>query len=172
MRLGYDLCQGEQEFLHKRKRVVAGALKRVLHLERDLQGHEVCALECNHGMCVYRIRIGTAPLKISSNICMLLPNPLIWKAAQQRISVWHTPYSWKISAQLFIPPVFSMGQITKDVIIPLFKHSFQQCGAASEQDMRHCVRYSLVRQPKPIENQECWKFTSHKYLLNQCNVTF
>uniref|UniRef100_A0A8C3QR65 Phospholipase A2 n=1 Tax=Cyanoderma ruficeps TaxID=181631 RepID=A0A8C3QR65_9PASS len=41
VRLGYDLCQGEQEFLHKRKRVVAGALKRVLHLERDLHGHEV-----------------------------------------------------------------------------------------------------------------------------------
>ncbi|NWU36361.1 PA24B phospholipase, partial [Hylia prasina] len=41
VRLGYDLCRGEQEFLHKRKRVVAGALKRVLHLERDLHGHEV-----------------------------------------------------------------------------------------------------------------------------------
>ncbi|NXA77725.1 PA24B phospholipase, partial [Thryothorus ludovicianus] len=41
VRLGYDLCQGEQEFLHKRKRVVAGALKRVLHLERDLHGYEV-----------------------------------------------------------------------------------------------------------------------------------
>ncbi|XP_037995324.1 cytosolic phospholipase A2 beta-like isoform X1 [Motacilla alba alba] len=41
LRLGYDLCQGEQEFLQKRKRVVAGALKRVLHLERDLHGHEV-----------------------------------------------------------------------------------------------------------------------------------
>ncbi|CAN8215064.1 unnamed protein product [Coccothraustes coccothraustes] len=41
VRLGYDLCQGEQEFLHKRKRVVAGALKKVLHLERDLHGHEV-----------------------------------------------------------------------------------------------------------------------------------
>ncbi|NWV85148.1 PA24B phospholipase, partial [Dasyornis broadbenti] len=41
VRLGYDLCQEEQEFLQKRKRVVAGALKRVLHLERDLHGHEV-----------------------------------------------------------------------------------------------------------------------------------
>ncbi|NXV16894.1 PA24B phospholipase, partial [Cepphus grylle] len=41
VRLGYDLCQEEQEFLQKRKRVVASALKRVLHLERDLHGHEV-----------------------------------------------------------------------------------------------------------------------------------
>ncbi|NWV10213.1 PA24B phospholipase, partial [Ptilonorhynchus violaceus] len=41
VRLGYDLCQEEQEFLQKRKRVVAGALKRVLRLERDLHGHEV-----------------------------------------------------------------------------------------------------------------------------------
>ncbi|NWU27523.1 PA24B phospholipase, partial [Dyaphorophyia castanea] len=41
VRLGYDLCQEEQEFLLKRRRVVAGALKRVLHLERDLHGHEV-----------------------------------------------------------------------------------------------------------------------------------
>ncbi|XP_009963923.2 cytosolic phospholipase A2 beta isoform X3 [Tyto alba] len=41
VRLGYDLCQEEQEFLQKRKRVVASALKRILHLERDLHGHEV-----------------------------------------------------------------------------------------------------------------------------------
>uniref|UniRef100_A0A8B9MQ93 Phospholipase A2 n=1 Tax=Accipiter nisus TaxID=211598 RepID=A0A8B9MQ93_9AVES len=41
VRLGYDLCREEQEFLQKRKRVVAGALKRVLHLERDLHGREV-----------------------------------------------------------------------------------------------------------------------------------
>uniref|UniRef100_A0A8C2YD69 Phospholipase A2 n=1 Tax=Coturnix japonica TaxID=93934 RepID=A0A8C2YD69_COTJA len=41
VRLGYDLCPEEQEFLQKRKRVVASALKRVFHLERDLHGHEV-----------------------------------------------------------------------------------------------------------------------------------
>ncbi|KFV90858.1 Cytosolic phospholipase A2 beta, partial [Eurypyga helias] len=41
VRFGYDLCREEQEFLQKRKRVVASALKRVLHLERDLHGHEV-----------------------------------------------------------------------------------------------------------------------------------
>ncbi|XP_009573378.1 PREDICTED: cytosolic phospholipase A2 beta-like, partial [Fulmarus glacialis] len=41
VRLGYDLCREEQEFLQKRRRVVASALKRVLHLERDLHGHEV-----------------------------------------------------------------------------------------------------------------------------------
>ncbi|NXS97015.1 PA24B phospholipase, partial [Jacana jacana] len=41
VRLGYDLCQEEQEFLQKRKRVVANALRRVFHLERDLYGHEV-----------------------------------------------------------------------------------------------------------------------------------
>lgn len=77
MRLGYDLCQGEQEFLHKRKRVVAGALKRVLRLERDLHGHEVCALESTHGMWVYLIRIGTTPLEISSNSCVLIASPLV-----------------------------------------------------------------------------------------------
>lgn len=53
VRLGYDLCQEEQEFLQKRKRVVASALKRVLHLERDLRGHEVCGLESQHGVWVY-----------------------------------------------------------------------------------------------------------------------
>ncbi|OXB72479.1 UNVERIFIED_CONTAM: hypothetical protein H355_002750 [Colinus virginianus] len=41
VRLGYDLCREEQEFLQKRKRVVANALKRVFHLERDLHAHEV-----------------------------------------------------------------------------------------------------------------------------------
>jgi len=53
VRLGYDLCREEQEFLHKRRRVVASALKRVLHLERDLHGHEVCELESNHWLWVY-----------------------------------------------------------------------------------------------------------------------
>ncbi|NXR19248.1 PA24E phospholipase, partial [Cinclus mexicanus] len=40
-RLGFDLCTDEQNFLQNRKRVVAAALKDVLHLEEDLQEHEV-----------------------------------------------------------------------------------------------------------------------------------
>ncbi|KFP79485.1 Cytosolic phospholipase A2 epsilon, partial [Acanthisitta chloris] len=41
VRLGYDLCTDEQNFLQKRRKVVAAALKDVLHLEEDLQEHEV-----------------------------------------------------------------------------------------------------------------------------------
>uniref|UniRef100_A0A8B9PC63 Phospholipase A2 n=1 Tax=Apteryx owenii TaxID=8824 RepID=A0A8B9PC63_APTOW len=41
VRLGYNLCPEEHKFLQKRKRVVANALKKVLHLERDLHEHEV-----------------------------------------------------------------------------------------------------------------------------------
>ncbi|ETE63977.1 Cytosolic phospholipase A2 delta [Ophiophagus hannah] len=41
LRLGYDLCSQEQDFLHKRKNIVTGALKKVLKLEKDLQDHEV-----------------------------------------------------------------------------------------------------------------------------------
>ncbi|KFO05967.1 Cytosolic phospholipase A2 epsilon, partial [Balearica regulorum gibbericeps] len=40
-RLGFDLCTDEQDFLHNRRKVVAAALKDVLHLEEDLQEHEV-----------------------------------------------------------------------------------------------------------------------------------
>uniref|UniRef100_A0A8C0ELG0 PLA2c domain-containing protein n=1 Tax=Bubo bubo TaxID=30461 RepID=A0A8C0ELG0_BUBBB len=40
-RLGFDLCTDEQVFLQNRKKVVAAALKDVLHLEEDLQEHEV-----------------------------------------------------------------------------------------------------------------------------------
>uniref|UniRef100_A0A8C5TWX2 Phospholipase A2 n=1 Tax=Malurus cyaneus samueli TaxID=2593467 RepID=A0A8C5TWX2_9PASS len=40
-RLGFDLCTDEQNFLQNRKKVVAAALKDVLHLEEDLQDHEV-----------------------------------------------------------------------------------------------------------------------------------
>uniref|UniRef100_A0ACB8G4R9 Uncharacterized protein n=1 Tax=Sphaerodactylus townsendi TaxID=933632 RepID=A0ACB8G4R9_9SAUR len=40
VRLGYDLCPQEQDFLGKRKKIVATALKKVLGLERDLQDHE------------------------------------------------------------------------------------------------------------------------------------
>ncbi|KFV98903.1 Cytosolic phospholipase A2 epsilon, partial [Fulmarus glacialis] len=40
-RLGFDLCTEEQDFLQNRRKVVAAALKDVLHLEEDLQEHEV-----------------------------------------------------------------------------------------------------------------------------------
>ncbi|NXF07264.1 PA24E phospholipase, partial [Smithornis capensis] len=40
-RLGFDLCTDEENFLQNRRRVVAAALKDVLHLEEDLQEHEV-----------------------------------------------------------------------------------------------------------------------------------
>ncbi|CAI5763939.1 cytosolic phospholipase A2 epsilon-like [Podarcis lilfordi] len=41
VRLGYGLCTQEQDFLCKRQKIVAGALKNVLKLEQDLQDHEV-----------------------------------------------------------------------------------------------------------------------------------
>ncbi|NWU75735.1 PA24E phospholipase, partial [Onychorhynchus coronatus] len=41
LRLGFDLCAEEQDFICKRKKVVAAALKNVLHLEEDLQEDEV-----------------------------------------------------------------------------------------------------------------------------------
>ncbi|XP_015268346.1 PREDICTED: cytosolic phospholipase A2 beta-like [Gekko japonicus] len=44
VRLGCDLCGAEQEFLHKRKNMVAAALKKVLQLDQELQGHEVPVL--------------------------------------------------------------------------------------------------------------------------------
>ncbi|NWR88061.1 PA24E phospholipase, partial [Furnarius figulus] len=40
-RLGFDLCTDEKNFLQNRRKVVAAALKDVLHLEEDLQEHEV-----------------------------------------------------------------------------------------------------------------------------------
>ncbi|NXK95097.1 PA24E phospholipase, partial [Formicarius rufipectus] len=41
LRLGFDLCAEEQDFICKRKKVVAAALKNVLHLDEDLQENEV-----------------------------------------------------------------------------------------------------------------------------------
>uniref|UniRef100_A0A8C6YY10 Phospholipase A2 n=1 Tax=Nothoprocta perdicaria TaxID=30464 RepID=A0A8C6YY10_NOTPE len=41
VRLGYSLCREEQEFLWHRKKYVAAALKKILHLEEDLKDHEV-----------------------------------------------------------------------------------------------------------------------------------
>ncbi|EMP39593.1 Cytosolic phospholipase A2 beta [Chelonia mydas] len=40
MLLGSDLCSEEQDFLQKRKKVVAATLKKVLQLEEDLLDHE------------------------------------------------------------------------------------------------------------------------------------
>ncbi|NXW74322.1 PA24E phospholipase, partial [Hirundo rustica] len=41
LRLGFDLCAEEQDFICKRKKVVAAALKNLLHLDGDLQEDEV-----------------------------------------------------------------------------------------------------------------------------------
>ncbi|KFV86319.1 Cytosolic phospholipase A2 epsilon, partial [Struthio camelus australis] len=41
VRLTFDLCTEEKKFLQKRKKFVASALKKALHLEQDLQDHEV-----------------------------------------------------------------------------------------------------------------------------------
>ncbi|XP_014724686.1 PREDICTED: cytosolic phospholipase A2 epsilon-like [Sturnus vulgaris] len=41
VRLEFDLCTEEKSFLQKRKKFVASALKKALHLEHDLQDHEV-----------------------------------------------------------------------------------------------------------------------------------
>ncbi|KFP62764.1 Cytosolic phospholipase A2 epsilon, partial [Cariama cristata] len=41
IRLGYDLCAQEQDFIRKRKKVVAATLKDILQLEEDLQDDEV-----------------------------------------------------------------------------------------------------------------------------------
>uniref|UniRef100_A0A8B9DT46 Phospholipase A2 n=1 Tax=Anser cygnoides TaxID=8845 RepID=A0A8B9DT46_ANSCY len=41
VRLGFDLCTQEKDFICKRKKVVAAALKDVLQLEEDLQDDEV-----------------------------------------------------------------------------------------------------------------------------------
>uniref|UniRef100_A0A8C3LKC3 Phospholipase A2 n=1 Tax=Chrysolophus pictus TaxID=9089 RepID=A0A8C3LKC3_CHRPC len=41
VRLGFDLCAQEQDFICKRKKVVAAALKDVLQLEEDLEDDEV-----------------------------------------------------------------------------------------------------------------------------------
>uniref|UniRef100_A0A663E9F3 Phospholipase A2 n=1 Tax=Aquila chrysaetos chrysaetos TaxID=223781 RepID=A0A663E9F3_AQUCH len=41
VRLGFSLCTEEQDFLQKRKKYVAAALKKILHLEEDLKEHEV-----------------------------------------------------------------------------------------------------------------------------------
>uniref|UniRef100_A0A663LM35 Phospholipase A2 n=1 Tax=Athene cunicularia TaxID=194338 RepID=A0A663LM35_ATHCN len=41
VRLEFDLCTEEKNFLQKRRKFVASALKKALHLEQDLQDHEV-----------------------------------------------------------------------------------------------------------------------------------
>uniref|UniRef100_A0A8C3LCT5 Phospholipase A2 n=1 Tax=Chrysolophus pictus TaxID=9089 RepID=A0A8C3LCT5_CHRPC len=41
VRLEFDLCMEEKNFLQKRRKLVASALKKALNLEQDLQDHEV-----------------------------------------------------------------------------------------------------------------------------------
>uniref|UniRef100_A0A7M4FN25 Phospholipase A2 n=1 Tax=Crocodylus porosus TaxID=8502 RepID=A0A7M4FN25_CROPO len=41
VRLGFDLCPEEQNFLKNRKQVVAAGIKKVLHLDEDLQDYEI-----------------------------------------------------------------------------------------------------------------------------------
>ncbi|XP_077178891.1 cytosolic phospholipase A2 epsilon-like [Paroedura picta] len=41
VRLSYELCMEEKLLMQKRKRIAAAALRKVLHLDKDLQDHEV-----------------------------------------------------------------------------------------------------------------------------------
>ncbi|KFP96408.1 Cytosolic phospholipase A2 epsilon, partial [Haliaeetus albicilla] len=41
VRLDFNLCMEEKNFLQKRRKFVASALKKALHLEQDLQDHEI-----------------------------------------------------------------------------------------------------------------------------------
>ncbi|NXY82484.1 PA24E phospholipase, partial [Alcedo cyanopectus] len=53
-RLGFDLCTDEQNFLQYRRKVVAAALKELLHLEEDLQEHEVPIVAVSTAGCGIR----------------------------------------------------------------------------------------------------------------------
>uniref|UniRef100_A0A8C2TUX3 Phospholipase A2 n=1 Tax=Coturnix japonica TaxID=93934 RepID=A0A8C2TUX3_COTJA len=57
-RLGFDLCVDEQNFLQNRRKVVAAALKDVLHLEEDLQDHEVPIVAVTTAGCGIRALTG------------------------------------------------------------------------------------------------------------------
>ncbi|NXP29666.1 PA24E phospholipase, partial [Scytalopus superciliaris] len=57
-RLGFDLCTDEQNFLQNRRKVVAAALKEVLHLEEDLQDHEVPIVAVTTAGCGIRALTG------------------------------------------------------------------------------------------------------------------
>ncbi|NWY43698.1 PA24E phospholipase, partial [Sylvia atricapilla] len=57
-RLGFDLCTDEQNFLQNRRKVVAAALKEVLHLEEDLQEHEVPIVAVTTAGCGIRALTG------------------------------------------------------------------------------------------------------------------
>ncbi|OXB72498.1 UNVERIFIED_CONTAM: hypothetical protein H355_002769, partial [Colinus virginianus] len=48
VRLGYSLCREEQDFLQKRKKHVAAALKKILNLEEDLKEHEASHMVPNY----------------------------------------------------------------------------------------------------------------------------
>ncbi|NXT22856.1 PA24E phospholipase, partial [Syrrhaptes paradoxus] len=57
-RLGFDLCTDEQNFLQNRRKVVAAALKEVLHLEEDLQENEVPIVAVTTAGCGIRALTG------------------------------------------------------------------------------------------------------------------
>lgn len=52
VRLEFDLCTEEKNFLLKRKKFVASALKKALHLEQDLEDHEVWGAPGTVACCV------------------------------------------------------------------------------------------------------------------------
>lgn len=51
VRLGFDLCVQEQDFIRKRKKVAAAALKDILQLEEDLQDDEVSETRLFSAFC-------------------------------------------------------------------------------------------------------------------------
>lgn len=71
VRLGFSLCQEEEEFVQKRKVVVAKALSQVLQLEEGLHEDEVGKQGSNPGL---RVTLGSwSPIPCSTSHS-ILPN--------------------------------------------------------------------------------------------------
>lgn len=76
VRLGFELCPEEQEFLQKRKKVAAAALKRVLHLEEDLQDDEVRDQECLYILHIFCP--ASHPMQFSSSHLIFIITMVLW----------------------------------------------------------------------------------------------
>ncbi|XP_013907077.1 PREDICTED: cytosolic phospholipase A2 epsilon-like [Thamnophis sirtalis] len=80
VRLGYGLCSDENNFLQKRKKVVAAALKSILPLGQDLNDHEnileLIVHDENHCLLdgqPFTVLFDVAKLQLGETICVTFP---------------------------------------------------------------------------------------------------
>lgn len=116
LRLGFDLCAEEKDFICKRKKIVAAALKNILELDEDLNEDEVCGtvswglvfclpFECSRYVCTCTpMHYNSSTSFFFFSVILKCINQILICSKTISKNFWHR--RWQDVKMLVIPPFF------------------------------------------------------------------